>query len=270
MKFKTDTFSNVRPFDIFSWNEINQLFLDNQRKILETGEWEYENVDFNKFTILEERKDKIRFKNSRFWKKCKYGTIINAKCDISGKTLDKKCIEKGKFIFISIPKDFVNQNVNSCLHNVDLSIIRKFINEVENTPEKWEGENWKWIRNSYNVEYPQVTDKTNKKELVYKWSADFSIEWYMSLKEDGILNPLIYLQNKWNDQWTFDGRGTHRVYLTALAGYDVPMFLRIDDDINPVYHNSRTGAIDKIEIDREQKNIKFYFNGRKDFEEVRY
>lgn len=270
MKFNTNTFTGIKSFDIFSWKEIEELWLDNQRKILETGEWEYKSIDFDKFTILEETKTKIRFKNSGFWKKCKYGTIINAKSDISGKTVSKECIEKGKFIFITIPKEFINDNVNSCLHNVDLSIIREFVKEVESTPEQWKGDNWKWIRNSYNIKYPEVTNKTNKKELVYKWSADFSIEWYMSLKEDGILNPLIYFQNKSNNEWTFDGRGTHRLYLTALAGYDVPMFLRIDDDINPVYHNTRPGAIDIVDINIEKKNIKYYFNGRKDFEEVRY
>ena len=269
VKFNTDAFDGIKPFDTFTWNDIIELFLENQRKILETGKWTVSHgIEIDHFPIDTENEDYIGFRHSGYYRDSEYGDRVTAKCDISGKQVSKKCIKDGKFIYLPVPKDFINKNVTSSLHNAKLEIIKQYVREIENNMQ-----DWKKIQEKYNLKYPEMTDHHLLPDPVYKWSRDFSMEWYMSLKEDGIMNPLIFFEEKVRGRWLLNGRGTHRTYLTALAGYDMPLFLRVDNEQNPVYENDRIEAIDKIEINMKSKVVKFHYDLHKAeniYEEVRY
>ena len=107
--------------------------------------------------------------------------------------------------------------------NEDVSIARKFINEVERSEKGWENENWKKIEKEYDKQYPETSTYTDFYEThtVLKWKQDFDIRQYISIKQNGLLFPICY-----NDKHFMLRRGTHRAVLLAMTQSDVPVFLQ--------------------------------------------
>ena len=176
---------------------------------------------------------------------------------------------------LTIPKEIVLKRKKSVLHNKNLKILNKFINEINNSSAGWTKENYLKYLKKYDETYPTKTNKTNKAEKVYKWRADFAIEWFMSLKEEGIINPIFYYIDRKPDteikkaRWEFDGRGTHRPYLIAHAGYDVPYLLRVDEDKNPIYYSNKKDYPQLLNINLKSKTIKAYYSKTR-YDEICY
>lgn len=263
--FKTKAFSDLKPFDTISWDNLYNRYVLNQIELFKDTRWKIDgNFPIDTFPYVENEDKSRTYKPIGYFRECDYGTLVNAKSDITGKTITKECIENGRFIFVTLPKNIILKNNNALLHNQNLNILKNFIDEVENSQDKWNNENWKKIQSSYDLKYPNQTTNTNKKEPVYAWRADFSIEWYMSLKEEGIINPILYFIDKKPDtriktaRWEFDGRATHRLFLIAKAGYDIPLLLRHDNDTELEYFSVKDRYPKKLELNIKDKKIKLY------------
>jgi len=274
--FKTKVFSDLKPFDILTWNELKDRFILNQVELFKDTRWKVEgNYPIDSFPILEENDKTVTYKPIGYYRECDYGTIVNAKTDLTGKTFSRQCLKNGRFLFLTIPKEIVLKRKKSVLHNKNLKILNKFINEINNSSAGWTKENYLKYLKKYDETYPTKTNKTNKAEKVYKWRADFAIEWFMSLKEEGIINPIFYYIDRKPDteikkaRWEFDGRGTHRPYLIAHAGYDVPYLLRVDEDKNPIYYSNKKDYPQLLNINLKSKTIKAYYSKTR-YDEICY
>ena len=265
--FKTNAFSDLKPFDVLTWNELKDRFILNQIELFKDTRWKIEgDYPIDSFPIKEEEvyPNTVTYKAIGYYRKCDYGKIVNAKTDLTGKTFSRQCLDNGKFLYLTLPKEIILKNKKSVLHNKDLRILNKFINEINNSSKGWTKENYLKYLKEYDETYPTKTNKTNKAEKVYKWRADFAIEWFMSLKEEGIINPILYYIDRKPDteikkaRWEFDGRGTHRPFLIAQAGYDVPYLIRIDDDEYPIYYSDKKDYPQLLDINLKNKTVKAY------------
>ena len=104
------------------------------------------------------------------------------------------------------------QNQTRFLHNSDLTILNKFFKEVD-----WD-KDWETLIYDYDEEYPKK-HSTNK-PLEFSWRANFSVDWFLSIRNEGIINPLVL-----NSTEKLFNRGSHRCYNIGQCGYDLPMFI---------------------------------------------
>ena len=106
--------------------------------------------------------------------------------------------------------------------------------------------------NEYDERYPKK-HVTHKKEGEFSWRANFSVEWFFSIRNQGFINPLVFLPNE-----EMFARGTHRIFMMTKLGYDFPMFVPITDKINILSNdifldNKRL----EVKIDIEQKKVEY-------------
>ena len=150
-------------------------------------------------------------------------TVVMAKADTI--SMDMKNVGKDwkYFLHLHLPYELINEYMTNMHDNEDVSIARKFINEVERSEKGWENENWKKIEKEYDKQYPETSTYTDFYEThtVLKWKQDFDIRQYISIKQNGLLFPICY-----NDKHFMLRRGTHRAVLLAMTQSDVPIFLQ--------------------------------------------
>ena len=101
----------------------------------------------------------------------------------------------------------------SHLWQPNLDILNKFFNEVD-----WDGD-WKTLMDEYDKKYPQK-HITNKQEGEFSWRANFSIDWFLSIRDEGIISPLVL-----NSTEKLFNRGSHRCFNIGQCGYDLPLFI---------------------------------------------
>ena len=86
--FKTNAFSDLKPFDTLSWNQLINRYTKNQIELFEDKRWnidgEYPKDSFP-FEVNED--ESVTYKPIGYFRKCDYGTLVNAKTDITGKTI---------------------------------------------------------------------------------------------------------------------------------------------------------------------------------------
>jgi len=143
--------------------------------------------------------------------------------------------------------------------------IKKYIDEVESTG-GWTNKNWVSKLNQYDrvysdvVKYKNYTPGCGKPPYFFKWRIGFYPEWYISIKDFGLMYPII---SKSHDKLFSDG--IHRLVNNSLAGTDTPYLLKITEDmIDDNIIKARTPHyFDKkrlyLEINLNQKTIDYYF-----------
>tara|TARA_R110002074_G_scaffold252830_4_gene424906 strand:- start:1227 stop:2213 length:987 start_codon:yes stop_codon:yes gene_type:complete len=111
-------------------------------------------------------------------------------------------------IYLEIPYKIIEDNL-ALLEGTDMSIIKRFIREIEDTNEAWN-----------NIEY--VNEVIKEYDTIWKdWNYQFPILSYISVKRDGLLFPILagYSSN------SLPGNGMHRFSMTALSKSDIPIIL---------------------------------------------
>jgi len=246
-KYYTTAFDNVNLFDTFSFQEIEKLFLENQRQILDTNLWRVEDTLNRNSFIKKDLGKKYYFeKGSLYPIDTNHGSY---KPDFTSKTVSKETYYNGKGVFLSIPREIINKYQTGCLHNSNINVVRQYVNEVE---EK-------------NGDFKEVA---NKYKTIYGSTAlsDFSSEWYTSMKNDGMMHPPFYFDSK------FLARGTHRSYLGAMAGYDFAFFHTYQNDkftlISDISGSGRKYFCNdhiRLEVDIKNKRIDYYLDSSNKF-----
>ena len=96
----------------------------------------------------------------------------------------------------------------------------------------------------------------NKSEE-FSWRANFSVEWFLSIKNDGLISPLFKLQ----DNTDIFNRGSHRAWILGKLGYGFPIFVpRFNDKLTLKICTSwyKWGSDVFLEIDYINKELNVY------------
>lgn len=246
-KYYTTAFDNVNLFDTFSFQEIEKLFLENQRQILDTNLWRVEDTLNRDSFIKKDLGEKYYFEKGSLYPKD--GESGSFKPDLTGKTVSKETYYNGKVVYLSVPREIINKYQTGCLHNTNINVIRQYVNEVE---EK-------------NGDFKEVA---NKYKTIYGSTAlsDFSTLWYNSIKNDGIMHPGFYFDSK------FLSRGTHKSYLGAMAGYDFAFFhtyekdkFTLTSDLSDSGRKYFCNDHIRLEVDIKNKRIDYYLDSSNKF-----
>jgi len=246
-KYYTTAFDNVNLFDTFSFQEVENIYLENQKQILDTNLWIIEdNLSRDSF-IKKDLGKKYYFEKGSLYPKA--NPDGNFKPDFTSKTVSKETYYNGKAVFLSIPREIINEYQKECLHNNNIDIVRQYVKEVE---EK-------------NADFEEVA---NKYKTTYGATAltDFSTLWYNSIKNDGVMHPPFYFDSK------FLARGTHRCYLGAMAGYDFAFFHTFEEDKFVIISSKSSSGRKyfsnediRLEVDIKNKRIDYYLDSSNKF-----
>ena len=154
-------------------------------------------------------------------------------------------------IYLEIPYKIIEDNL-ALLEGTDVSIIKKFISEIELTKEGWN-------------DIESVNKVIKEYDSIWKdWNFEFPILSYTSVKRDGLLFPILgaFSAN------SFPGNGLHRFAMSAFAKSDVPFILPKSKE-KRYYIRSKFRDYKKLDneytyllldVDTESKTITFYLS----------
>ena len=199
-------------------------------------------------------------------------------CGLVPDARNEKIYDGLKYIYLEFPKEIVMDNLTnlSCWDTNHLEgenvwdeyqfeKIKKYIDEVESTG-GWTNKNWVSKLNQYDrvysdvVEYKNYTPGCGKPPYFFKWRIGFYPEWYISIKDFGLMYPII---SKSVDKLFSDG--IHRLVNNSLAGTDTPYLLKITEDMidDNIIKAKTPHYFDKkrlyLEINLNEKTIDYYY-----------
>ena len=239
--YRFDTFKEFRQFDVVSMIEMEKLYQELIGE-LKKDDWSVSVDKFEKKVVNEKKYVYSSFLASKVENKLQTNIGLN----LNDKTVWRDFYENGSFVYIEIPNQIM-KNQTRFLHNPDLTILEKFLNVVN-----WDGE-WESLMEEYDKVYPQK-HKTNKPEE-FSWRANFSVDWFLSIRNQGFINPLVFFPGE-----ELLSRATHRAYMLTKLGYDFPVFIPITEDIdilsNDVFLDNKRL---KVKVDIEQKKVEYNF-----------
>ena len=239
--YRFDTFKEFRQFDVVSMIEMEKLYQELIGE-LKKDDWSVSVDKFEKKVVNEKKYVYSSFLASKVENKLQTNIGLN----LNDKTVWRDFYENGSFVYIEIPNQIM-KNQTRFLHNPDLTILEKFLKNVN-----WDGE-WESLMEEYDKVYPQK-HKTNKPEE-FSWRANFSVDWFLSIRNQGFINPLVFFPGE-----ELLSRATHRAYMLTKLGYDFPVFIPITEDIdilsNDVFLDNKRL---KVKVDIEQKKVEYNF-----------
>jgi hypothetical protein len=262
-----DTFKHLNPFDIISYDELVALYMKNSELLNEN---KFERLGGDNERPINSEVDKIDTTKSWSGYDPIYYNIdptgkkmVQAKPDVVSMDMAGLGKRWSHFIYLQLPADLINKYMIATHDNPDVTIMRKFVEEVESTEKSWDGD-WKSIEEKYNGLYSEKSSYSDFYETheTVKWKQDFVIDQYITIKKNGLIFPICY-----NSKNYMLKRGTHRAIMLAMTGSDVPIFLQYPNmDLNTdiVYdvqtENVFTGDDMIMSVDVKNKNLEFNFS----------
>jgi hypothetical protein len=241
VNYRFDTFKEFRQFDVVSMIELENIYQELIGK-LKKDDWSVSADKFEKKLVNEKKYIYGSFLASKVENKLQTNIGLN----LNDKTVWRDFYENGSFVYIEIPNQIM-KNQTKFLHNSDLTILDKFFKEVN-----WD-KDWETLIYDYDEKYPEK-HSTNK-PLEFSWRANFSVDWFLSIRNQGFINPLVFFPGE-----ELLSRATHRAYMLTKLGYDFPVFIPITEDIdilsNDVFLDNKRL---KVKVDIEQKKVEYNF-----------
>jgi hypothetical protein len=241
VNYRFDTFKEFRQFDVVSMIELENIYQELIGK-LKKDDWSVSADKFEKKLVNEKKYIYGSFLASKVENKLQTNIGLN----LNDKTVWRDFYENGSFVYIEIPNQIM-KNQTKFLHNSDLTILDKFFKEVD-----WD-KDWETLIYDYDEKYPEK-HSTNK-PLEFSWRANFSVDWFLSIRNQGFINPLVFFPGE-----ELLSRATHRAYMLTKLGYDFPVFIPITGDIdilsNDVFLDNKRL---KVKVDIEQKKVEYNF-----------
>jgi len=241
VEYRFDIFKNFKQFDTISMIELENIYQELLGELTKDN-WELSTNKFEKKLVNEKK----YIYGSLLASKVENGLQTNIGLNLNRKSVHKDFYENGRFVYIEISNEIM-KNQTRFLHNPDLTILEKFLNEVN-----WDGE-WESLMEEYDKVYPQK-HKTNKPEE-FSWRANFSVDWFLGIRNQGFINPLVFFPGE-----ELFARATHRAYILTKLGYDFPVFIPITKDINILSNDiflDNKGL--EVKIDIKQKKVEYNF-----------
>jgi hypothetical protein len=241
VNYRFDTFKEFRQFDVVSMIELENIYQELIGK-LKKDDWSVSADKFEKKLVNENKYIYGSFLASKVENKLQTNIGLN----LNDKTVWRDFYENGSFVYIEIPNQIM-KNQTKFLHNSDLTILDKFFKEVD-----WD-KDWETLIYDYDEKYPEK-HSTNK-PLEFSWRANFSVDWFLSIRNQGFINPLVFFPGE-----ELLSRATHRAYMLTKLGYDFPVFIPITEDIdilsNDIFLDNKRL---KVKVDIEQKKVEYNF-----------
>jgi len=241
VNYRFDTFKEFRQFDVVSMIELENIYQELIGK-LKKDDWSVSIDKFEKKLVNEKKYIYGSFLASKVENKLQTNIGLN----LNDKTVWRDFYENGSFVYIEIPNQIM-KNQTKFLHNSDLTILDKFFKEVD-----WD-KDWETLIYDYDEKYPEK-HSTNK-PLEFSWRANFSVDWFLSIRNQGFINPLVFFPGE-----ELLARATHRAYMLTKLGYDFPVFIPITEDIdilsNDIFLDNKRL---KVKVDIEQKKVEYNF-----------
>jgi len=241
VNYRFNTFNNFKQFDVISMIEIEKLYQELIGE-LKKDDWSVSIDKFEKKLVNEKKYIYGSFLASKVENKLQTNIGLN----LNDKTVWRDFYENGSFVYIEIPNQIM-KNQTKFLHNSDLTILDKFFKEVD-----WD-KDWETLIYDYDEKYPEK-HSTNK-PLEFSWRANFSVDWFLSIRNQGFINPLVFFPGE-----ELLSRATHRAYMLTKLGYDFPVFIPITEDIdilsNDIFLDNKRL---KVKVDIEQKKVEYNF-----------
>ena len=243
VNYRFDIFKQMKQFSIISAIELETIYNNLLSELIKEG-WESTDTKLKRKSIDENK----YVYNDLLLSKVENGIRNNIGINFQSRSVRKNFMDNGDFVYVEIPNE-VMKNQTRFLHNSDLTILEKFLSEVN-----WDGE-WESLMEEYDKVYPQK-HSTNKKEGEFSWRANFAIVWFLSIRNQGFISPLMLFP-----QETLLARGTHRAYMLTKLGYDFPLFIPITNNSMTILSNDIFLDNKKLEIkiDVEQKKVEYNF-----------
>jgi hypothetical protein len=186
-----------------------------------------------------------------------------------------------KYVYLEFPKEIVMNNLTnlSCWDiagfegediwdEYQFEKIKKYVDDVESTG-GWTNENWVSKLNQYDKLYPDVVKRKyyepgcGTPPYYLKWRINFYPEWYISIKDFGLMYPII---TKSVNKLFADG--IHRLVNNSLAGTDTPYLLKVTEDIidDNIIKAKTPHYFDKqrlyVEVNLEKKSTDYYIGDK--------
>ena len=149
VNYRFDAFKKFKQFDTISMIELENVYQELIGE-LKKDDWSVSTDKFEKKAVNEKK----YIYNSFLASKVENGLQTNIGLNLNDKTVWRDFYEKGSFVFIEIPNEIM-QNQTRFLHNSDLTILNKFLKEVD-----WD-KDWETLIYDYDEEYPKNTQQTN-------------------------------------------------------------------------------------------------------------
>jgi len=124
------------------------------------------------------------------------------------------------FLYLELPYEFFNEFQTRVHSNDDVSIYRKFLDEIGNEKDT---EKIQELVDKYDELYPELYSFKNYFRVVtdLKWRQDLEVGQYMTIRDNGIIYPICFNSNRF-----ILSRGTHRTLFLAHTKSDVPVFIQ--------------------------------------------
>ena len=246
IRMMTDTFDHLKPFDlIYGWdlidlyNQVNKsvsdfIDVDNITYINKDNISFSENENEKPYIHLQCEKDKIYYKNifnskqlsikeeTGYIKEYGYSTTLHS--DV----VFKDVVTNRVYLYVSIPHDFITNHMFRSHGGGKLDIVRKYVDSVNSSDEKWIPSNIIKIMNKFDDEYPKIIKylgNAEKPPYFYEWREDFILSLYLTIREYGVFNPIISTSS-----YDLFNVGSHRLSIIPMVKEDVPMFIGINPD----------------------------------------
>jgi len=270
VRYWFDTFNHLNSFDILSYDYVVSLYMKNHNLLNESnverlGGWNERPINSDVDEIEEsgfwDGYDPVYFNVAPAGEK-----LVKIKADVISMDMQGYKKEWSHFIHFKLPYELINTYM-TCMHdNPDVTIVRRFIDEVEATEVGWDEKNWRGIRDDFDRRYPTKLsfDDYFESHNEFKWRMDFDVTLYRNIKKRGIIYPICY-----NDKYFMLKRGTHRSVLLAKTKSDVPIFLQypnMDLDTDIIYDVTTPkffgGNSLRMNVDVKNKKLKFFIEDK--------
>ena len=219
-----DTFEHSNSFDIVPYLDVVDLYLKNQSLLDKSGKEKLGGDNERPINSDIEKLDNNKFWsgfNPRYYNIDPMGKKVSiAKADVV--SMDMCGLNKSwtHFIYLELPYEFFNEYQTSVHSNDDVSVYRKFLNDLGN---EGDTEKIEELISLYDKKYPKINSFKNYFRVVesLKWRQDLEVGQYMSIRDNGIIYPICF-----NTSEHILNRGTHRTLFLAHTKSDVPIFVQ--------------------------------------------
>lgn len=279
-RFYFNTFDHLNSFDIIKGEQVIDLYLKNHIMLGREGHESVGGKNAEPLFNSTHNIDKEGFWNGYppsyyeieslkdFNEKGRKGTHFSrdafAKADVVSMDLSGLNESWTHFIYLELP-NILFVNFQDKVHsNPDINIFKQFASEViENNLSKRETVE---LADRYDKKYKSIHLIKNYFDTSQEiaWRADLEITQLLSIKEKGLIYPILYPQTH-----AMFGRGTHRAIIHALLGYDVPIFMQVPKFIDKEkLWNVEMADMFKLpkvtfNIDTVKKQLSFFSNEKK-------
>lgn len=227
VRYWFDTFNHLKSFDLIPYQDVIDLYLKNHKLLgnnLEKEGGDNERPINSDEEILDRKAFWLGHSPTYYDVDPFKENTLQAKADVISMNMTGVNRTWDHWMYLVLPGELFVDLMTSVHSNPDVRIFKEFIKELDSgnnvniTKERLD-----LLITKYNIKYPELhkyKDYFEEHEIL-QWSADLQPTQFITLKENGLIYPICYIQSE-----RLLDRGTHRALLLAMSGSDIPIFIQ--------------------------------------------